>query len=281
MSEQASSSVQTAASPAAETPANARPRGRGVPKAPWWQTALFGVVLLVAWQLLSGHGLSVVFFSNPGQIARRFWELASTGGLATTIWVTGKEFLIGYALGVACGVALGVLFALVPRLAGIVQPYLFAFYSVPNIALAPLFVIIFGIGLDSKVALVTLGAFFFVFLTTYHGVATIDREFVNVAKTMGASPRLIITDVLVPSALPAIFLGMRGAVPHALTGAVVGEFIASSNGLGWMVVNAANSFDTPGLFVGVAVLALASLIVTFAIGILERIVLRWTLTQER
>jgi NitT/TauT family transport system permease protein len=270
------------ASPPAEAPRNSRPpRARGVPKAPWWQTALFGVVLLAAWQLLSGHGLSVIFFTNPEQIARRSWEMAQSGVLGSAVWVTGKEFILGYALGVACGVATGILFAMVPRLSGIVQPYLFAFYSVPNIALAPLFVIIFGIGLDSKVALVALSTFFFVFLTTYHGVSTIDRELISVARTMGASPRLIITDVLVPSALPAIFLGLRGAVPHALTGAVVGEFIASSNGLGWWVVNAANGFDTPGLFVGVVVLALASLVVTFAVGILERLVVRWAPSHER
>lgn len=258
------------------------PRGRGrLRQAPWWQVALFGIAILVAWQLLSGHALSKQYFSNPDEIIRRFGSMWRAGTLSTNIWTTTKEFLLGYAAGVVGGVVIGVLFALVPRLSGIVQPYMFAFYSVPNIALAPLFVIIFGIGLDSKVALVGLGTFFFVFLTTYHGATTMDRELINVARVMGASPRLVVTDVLVPSALPAIFLGLRGAVPHALTGAVVGEFIASQNGLGWMVVNAANGFDTAGLFVGVVILAGGSLLVTFGIGALERVLLRWTPTMEK
>lgn len=253
----------------------------GPPSASWWRTALFGVALLLLWQVLSGHVLSRIYFSNPEEIADRFGQLLGSGDLMSHVLASAKEFIIGYVIGVVAGIAVGVLLALLPRVSAVIQPYLFAFYSVPNIALAPLFVIIFGIGIGSKISLVALGTFFFVFLTTYHGATAIDRELVSVARIMGASTSRIVRRVLIPSALPAIFLGIRGAVPHALTGVVVGEFIASSKGVGWMVVNAANGFDTAGLFVGVAVLMFASLLLTWIAGMAERAVVKWHPPEER
>jgi NitT/TauT family transport system permease protein len=253
----------------------------GPPSAQWWQTALFGVAILLAWQLLSGPLLNEQYFSSPVEIVDRFREMVSSGDLGHHVTTSLKEFITGYVIGVVGGIVVGVGFALLPRVSAVIQPYMFAFYSVPNIALAPLFVILFGIGIGSKVALVVLGTFFFVFLTTYHGATAIDRELISVARIMGASTGRIIRRVLIPSALPAIFLGIRGAVPHALTGVVVGEFIASSEGVGWMVVNAANGFDTAGLFVGVLVLAAASLLLTWLAGRVERMVVKWQPSTER
>lgn len=253
----------------------------GVPSAQWWQTALFGVAMLVAWQLASGPIINELYFSSPTEIVKRFGEMFSSGDLSGHIATSAKEFVLGYVIGVVGGIVVGVGFALLPRVSAVIQPYMFAFYSVPNIALAPLFVIIFGIGIGSKVSLVALGTFFFVFLTTYHGATAIDRELISIARIMGASTPRIVRRVLIPSALPAIFLGIRGAVPHALTGVVVGEFIASSDGVGWMVVNAANGFDTAGLFVGVLVLAGASLLLTWIAGMAERTVVKWQPSAEK
>ena len=278
----------TAADPAAEAletapePVRAVEQRRiGPQTAKWWQIALFGVAFLVAWEVLSGPVINEVYFSSPSEIVDRFGEMVSSGELWRNVVTSAQEFIIGYVIGVVAGITVGVGFALAPRISSVVQPYMFAFYSVPNIALAPLFVIIFGIGIGSKVALVALGTFFFVFLTSYHGATAIDRELISVARIMGASTGRIIRRVLIPSALPAIFLGIRGAVPHALTGVVVGEFIASSQGVGWMVVNAANGFDTAGLFVGVIVLAGASLLLTFIAGRAERMVVKWQPSTER
>lgn len=256
-------------------------RRLSLPSAQWWQTALFGVVMLVAWQLASGPIINEVYFSSPLEIVQRFGEMIESGELGKHIAMSAQEFVLGYVIGVAAGIVVGVGFALAPRVSAVIQPYMFAFYSVPNLALAPLFVIIFGIGIGSKVSLVALGSFFFVFLTTYHGATAIDREMISLARIMGASTGRIIRRILIPSALPAIFLGIRGAVPHALTGVVVGEFIASSEGVGWMVVNAANGFDTAGLFVGVVVLAAASLLLTWVAGMAERRVVRWQSAAEK
>ncbi|MFV0462013.1 MAG: ABC transporter permease [Nostocoides sp.] len=260
-----------------QPPSSGRRAGRTVRRL--MEQAAFGVALLVAWEVLSGPVLNTLYFSQPSQIAVRFVEMVRSGELATHLRTSGGEFIYGYVIGLGAGIACGVLLALLPAVSRLVQPYLIAFYSVPNIALAPLFVIVFGIGIGSKIALVALGTFFFVFLTTYHGAISIDKEFINVARIMGASQSRVIRRILIPSAMPDILLGVRGAIPHALTGVIVGEFIASGSGIGWMVVNAANGFDTAGLFVGVMVIAIASLILTGFVRLAERILLPWSVNH--
>ena len=237
--------------------------------------ALPGVAMLLFWQWASGRLIRAVYVSRPTDIAGRLVEVFATGEIWPHLSATAQELAGGYAAGVASGVLAGMLLGRAPRAARVVEPYLMAFYGVPKIALAPLFVIWFGIGLWSKVALAGIMVFFLVFYNVYSGIRGVDRDLVNLVRVLGASPRQLDRHVYLPAAAPFIILGMRMAIPYAVIGVIVGEFTSSTRGLGMFINYASSTYDPAGVFAGIAILLVFVSTAGSVATRIERRVLRW------
>jgi NitT/TauT family transport system permease protein len=155
------------------------------------------------------------------------------------------------------------------------QPYIMGLYSIPKIALAPVFIVWLGLGMASKVAVVFLASFFLVFFNTYSGLLSINEELVRLARVMGATWAQVITRVIIPAAAPQIFLGLRTAVPYAVIGAVIGEYIGSHEGLGYFILYASQTYDAPALFSGILILVAIVFVANSFLNRLEGYVIRW------
>ena len=234
-----------------------------------------GLVLLAAWQLASGPLVRPVYVSRPTDVAARLWEMFATGEIQPHIAVTLQELVLGYAFGVTAGIAAGYALGRAPRAAAVFEPYLMAFYGIPKIALAPLFIIWFGIAIWSKVALAGTMVFFLVFYSVFAGVRAVDPELVNLARVMGASERQLSRHVYLPAAAPAVLLGMRMAIPYSVIGVIVGEFTSATKGVGLFINQASASYDPAGVFAGI-ILLLAFVLMAGAVATqAERRLLRW------
>ena len=234
-----------------------------------------GIALLVFWQWASGRLIKEIYVSKPTAVAQRLYELFASGEIYPHLWTTGQELVFGYVIGVAGGVIGGYTLGRSPRLARIFEPYVMAFYGVPKIALAPLFIIWFGIGMGSKIALASIMVFFLVFYNVFAGVRSVDRELVNLTLVMGANQRQLTYHVFLPAAAPFVMLGMRLAIPYSVIGVIVGEFTSSAQGLGLFIHEASSTYDPAGVFAGVVILLAFVMIANFLAGRLERRLLRW------
>ena len=237
---------------------------------------LVGVAWLGSWELASGTLIDTFFISKPSLVAAELWKQASSGTLWLDLWVTiVQETLTGYALGAGLGIVSGFLLAQGPTAARVLNPYILAIYGVPRIALAPLFIIWFGIGLSSKVWLAGMMAFFLSFFNTFTGVGQVDLGLRNVARVMGASRFEVLTKVVLPAASPWIIAGLRVSVPYALVAAVVGEMVMSTAGIGYRIIRATQTFDITGTMAGVVVLMLIVMLANWLLDKLEAHLLRW------
>jgi NitT/TauT family transport system permease protein len=198
-----------------------------------------------------------------------------SGEIYPHLWVTGQELVLGYVIGVAGGVFGGYALGRSPRLARIFEPYVMAFYGIPKIALAPLFIIWFGIGIGSKVALASIMVFFLVFYNVFAGVRSVDRELVNLTLVMGANQRQLTYHVFLPAAAPFVMLGMRLAIPYSVIGVIVGEFTSSIQGLGLFIHEASSTYDPAGVFAGIVILLGFVTTANIIAGAIERRLLRW------
>lgn len=196
--------------------------------------------------------LSTVFSS--------FLKLVSTGELQKHLYVSGVEFVLGFGLAVVVGIALGMAVATSRMLRDYFDPWISALYTTPSIALAPLFIIWFGIDLGSKIAVIFLVSVFPIIINTSAGIRATDNNLIEAAKSFGASEMQVFRHVLLPSAIPFIVAGLRLGIGRGLVGIVVGELFGSRAGLGFLIVASGQAFDTAGLFVGVLTLAVAGII---------------------
>lgn len=234
----------------------------------FWRLGLL-VVTLALWELATRTVISPFWVSQPSLIAQRLWELSITGVLfahaATTLW----QAILGLLLALPVGVAFGVAMAAWPRFAEIVDPFFMGLYSLPRIALAPLFVIWFGIGLLSKVMLVfSLVVFVFV-LNTHQGLREVDRDLISLMRTMRASRAYILRRVQIPSILPWIIAAFRINVGLALIGSVLGELLGSNRGLGWYIEHSGGRLDTTGVFTGLVALMITALLINELVRVAE------------
>jgi NitT/TauT family transport system permease protein len=233
------------------------------------------VVVLGAWEFASGTIISSFWVSSPTQIFLAFIEMMKSGALPRAVFATTLVAAAGFALGILIGIGLGVLFGINRVVARVLDPYLTGLYSLPRVALVPLFILWFGLGFEMKVIFTALLVFFPIFMNTLAGIRDVDDDLIDVIRVMGASRRDTILKVLVPSALAWVFAGLRISVPFALIGAVVAEMFSSSQGLGYVISNTANQFDTAGLFAALAVTTLLGLALDWLVALVERRVLRW------
>jgi NitT/TauT family transport system permease protein len=239
-----------------------------------WRVAIV-VVGLSAWQYASGRLIKTFWISRPSDIWAQLVEWVVTGDLWIHLQVTLIETIMGFVFGAVAGVLFGLALGLNRRLAAVLDPFIVAFYSLPKIALAPLFILWFGVGLASKVVLATFVVFFLVFYNTYAGTLAVEAELVDVLRLMGASRGQIVRKVILPSALIWIFTGMKSSVPYALIGAVVGEMMASNKGLGYLIQAAAGQYDTGGVFAALFVLMIIATGLHELLKQSERVMLRW------
>ncbi len=241
----------------------------------WLALAAPGIALLCFWQYASGRLIRETYISKPSEIGKRLFELFTTGEIWPNLAVTGQELVLSYVIGVTAGVLVGYSLGRSPRVAAIVEPYVMALYGVPKIALAPLFVIWFGIGIWSKVMLAGTMVFFLVFYNVFAGVRSVERDLVNLALVMGANERQLGRQIYLPAAAPYLLLGMRMAIPYAVIGVIVGEFTASVSGLGLFINYASSTYDPAGVFAGIFILLAVVSTLNAAATRIERRVLRW------
>ncbi len=236
-----------------------------------------GVLLVMGiWQAMGAAGkISPLFMSWPSVIAQRFWVTLKRGTLASDFAYSGENFIIGFLLAVVAGVVLGVLIGWYKRVEMIFGPFLNALYATPRVAMVPLIIIWFGIGMWSKVFIVFISAFFPVLVNTIGGVKATDADLLRAARAYCASDWQIFKTVAVPGAVPFILTGVRQGVALGLIGVVVGEMFGGSEGIGFMVAYGGQTFATDTLFVGVLIIAFAGIILTWLAERLERRFSRW------
>jgi NitT/TauT family transport system permease protein len=238
-------------------------------------------LLLASWELAARIGLiNPNLLSQPSQVVGRIVSLIAGEEIYTAtiyghLWTTLQELLSGYAIGVVLGLVTGLIFARSRLITRVFQPYILAAYSIPKIALAPLFIMFLGIGIVSKIAIVTVGVFFMIFFNTFAGVVSVNEEYIQAARIMGASQWRIFQRVILPAAMPAVFTGFKMGVPFAMIGAIVGEFIAATEGLGYLIIHATSLFDPGTLFAGIFFLVLVTWTMGQLISLAEGRLLRW------
>ena len=232
------------------------------------------VVLLLIWEVASGY-VGEFWISKPTAILSRLGEWIASGYLLPHLSITLQETALGFLLGASTGIAAGFLLGANPYVGKLTDPFITAIYSLPKVALAPLFVLWFGIGIEMKVVLAATIVFFLVFYNTYAGVRDVERELLDVLKVMGARKRHLLLKVMLPGSLHWIYVGLKLSVPYALIGAVVGELIASNRGLGYVLQYSAGQFDTTGLMAALFILMVLAMLMNEILNRTETVLLRW------
>lgn len=247
-----------------------------------WALRLALIVTLVAvWQVAAGRWVDITFISKPTDIAERLGEWWSDGTLWDHSWVTIQEIVYGFLLGAAAGAVVGFLLATWKLAYAVLDPFMMALYAIPKVALAPLFIVWFGIGMNMKVLLAAATVFFLVFLNTAAGVREVDHGLIDAVRLMGGNRRQIALKVILPSSLTGVLTGLKVAIPYALIGAVIGELVASNRGLGYLINDAAAQFDTAGVFATLVVLSVIAALLNVLVGLIGKRVNRWKPTDAQ
>ncbi len=249
---------------------------------------LFGLLLVISWQVGADPEsfmarqfpglfplIDPYWVSTPSRILHQFWQLLRSGELAFHFQGTMLNTALGYVLGASIGVVGGFFLAEFATLARVLEPYIMAFNGVPRIAYAPLFIVWFGIDFKSKVILVLTIVFFLTFINTFYGVQGVNPDLINLARIMGGRKLAIIRKVILPGASPWILSGLKVSVPFSLVGAIVGEFIASSSGLGFLLQLYMNLYNTTGVLLIILLLMAVVIVLNLVLTWLESYFLRW------
>jgi NitT/TauT family transport system permease protein len=240
----------------------------------------FGLLLLVIWQIASGWWLDPFFISSPMEVMARLWNWARDGSIFIHIWATLYATFLGFAIGAVLGVVGGIWLGLSPFLSRLLSPYIWAFNALPKVALAPLLILWFGLGIQSKVALSAVLVVFLVFVNTFSGVREVDQDLIDGVRLMKAKRHQILTKVILPSATSWIFVGLKSALPYALIGVIIGEMIASNKGLGYLVQRAGSEFDTAGVFAALTVIALIAVVLNEFVQAVQTRLERWKIVSR-
>jgi NitT/TauT family transport system permease protein len=237
---------------------------------------VMAVTVFGLWELVVALGWIHPFFvSRPSLIVFDLYKLIFTGYIFPHFAITMYEALTGLAIGVSLGIATGFAAALSARVADALQPLIVAFNSMPRVAIAPLFIIWFGFGPSSKIALAALVVYFVVFFNTFSGMRSVDPVLINSVRVMGGSKLQVLWMVSLPSTMAWVFAAMKTCISMALIGAVVGEFIGSTGGIGWIMVQATGTLDTTRLFSTLTILAVVGAMLFMILRWVEERVLRW------
>ncbi len=232
------------------------------------------------WEIASGRWVEPFLISSPSRIFTSLFSGFREGDLIQHTWVTFEEIAIGFPVGAISGIALGYAFGRSRLLAEVFEPIIIALNGIPRTALAPLFIVWLGIGLWSKVGVVFLLTFFLNFFNTYTGMRQMDQEYVDLASLMGVKGWKLSFKVIFPAISPYVFTGIRTSIPFAVIGAIVGEFVAATEGVGFFIRMSAGIFRTADVFVGIIVLMIMVIIMDKIAAVIERRALRWQSQTE-
>lgn len=237
--------------------------------------------LLLFWQFASGTLVDRLFFSDPIAIVRSFVELSLDGTLWWHLERTLLEMTLGYLSGVIVGVALAVFVTLIPWGDQIARPFMLGVFAIPKVALAPLVIVWFGIHLLPKVILSASLVLFIVYFSALAGFAAVNRDLISSMRVMGASRSAMFFKLVFPSSAPYVFAAMRITLPGALIGAIIGEFVSSNRGIGFLIAHASSRYDTAQVFAGILSLLIFVLVLNALVSRLERHVARWQPERRR
>jgi NitT/TauT family transport system permease protein len=252
----------------------------------FWQVGVL-VAVFAFWHLATAPGLipplffendrqAAFFFGEPLKILSRIWSwFVTERDIYGHLWVTLLETVLAFVLGTVAGLGIGMWLALAPVAAAILDPYIKAANSMPRVILAPIFAVWFGLGIASKVALGFTLVFFIVFFNVYQGVKEVSPTVLANARMLGASQRQLLRHVYLPSAMSWVFSSLHTSVGLAFVGAVVGEYLGSSRGVGYLILQAEGMFDINTVMAGILVLTAFALVLDWAVGVLERRLMKW------
>jgi NitT/TauT family transport system permease protein len=226
------------------------------------------VLVALAWEAAGRTGRWPLILAPVSDIWIKFLQLAGSGELQRHILVSLNEFFVGFAVAAVFGIVLGIAIASSEAVKDFIDPWVSAVYATPTVALAPLFIFIFGIDAPSKMAVVFLLAVFPIVINTATGIRTTDRIYIEAARSFSATRTQIFTKVLIPSALPFIIAGLRLGIGRGLVGVVVGEFIGARAGLGYLIFRSSQGFQIDAMWVGVFLLAGTGVL---AVSVLQRV----------
>ncbi|MEU6658555.1 ABC transporter permease [Streptomyces sp. NPDC046821] len=247
------------------------------------------ILLLVAvlgiWEALSRAAIIDPFnFSMPSKIWDQIWTWithgTALGSLGEQVWYTLYEALLGWVIGVTVGVVCGIALGRITFLADVLGPYIKVLNSIPRIVLAPIFVIWFGLGPASKVASAVVLVFFPVFFNAFQGAREVDRNLVSNARILGATDRRVTLQVVIPSATSWIFTSLHVSFGFALIGAIVGEYIGATKGVGLLIAQSQGTFNTSGVYAAMVILAVVALLAEGLLTFAERRIFRWKPTNS-
>lgn len=239
------------------------------------------VVLLLAWHVVTVYPVfgsvrnAQFFFSTPLDVIARVVREFSGGEIWGHLWITLQETVLAFLFGAGGGILLGFVFARRDGLAAVFDPYIKAANALPRVVLAPIFALWFGLGIWSKVALGFTLVFFIVFFNVYQGVREVPQVVLQNARMLGMNERQLLRHVYWPAALSWVFSSLHTSVGFALVGAVVGEYLGSSAGIGYKIHEAESVFDVTGVFAGMAILSIFVLVIDFAVTLIENRLLAW------
>jgi NitT/TauT family transport system permease protein len=249
-----------------------------IKRAMWVRMTSFASVVtgLLLWELVGRFLVkSKLFLATPLQAAHEIWIGLLNGELQHNAWVSSEEFLIGFVAACIAGILIGFLIASSEFAARALNPWVSGIYATPIIAVAPLFILWFGIGIWSKVAVVISVVIFPVIINTEVGLRSTDKQLIEMVRAFGATESQVFWKVSLPAATPFILAGIRLGVGRGLIGIVVGEMFGARAGLGFMILQAADVFNMPNMFAGILILAALGILLTMGCRSLERILVPW------
>jgi len=259
----ASGSDKTAAAPRRRTPLFV------------WRLVML-IAAFAAWYALTSTGvLPAFFFGRPVVVLGRVWDWFSSGKIYPHLGVTLVETVLAFAIGTLMGVAAGLWLGLSPTAASLLDPYIKAANAMPRVILAPIFAVWFGLGIASKVALGITLVFFIVFFNVFQGVREVSPVVLASVRMLGATRRQLLRHVYLPSATSWVFSSLHTSVGMAFVGAVVGEYLGSAAGVGYLILQAEGTFDIDTVFAGILVLTAFALLLDLAVTRAERHLLTW------
>ena len=240
----------------------------------WVITTISVAVALVIWEIV-GRNINPIFFSYPSAIAVAFWHLTVSGQLWGALSSSLRSFVAGYALAIVIGVPLGLLIGRFRTAEAALGIYVTAGYAMPLVALVPLLMLWLGLGVAVKIAVVFLMSVFPICINTWLGVTVVPKTLIEVGKSFVASDMVVLRRIILPATLPYIMAGIRLAVGRAVVGMVIAEFFTTITGLGAVIINSANNYDTATMFVPIIILMLMAIGLNSLIGWVEHKVAPW------
>ncbi len=259
-------------------------RADGIKRARWLHRAnlerllsvLSPIVLLSIWELAALFGwIDTRFFPAPSEVFLAAWSMLQTGELWSNLWISLVRIGVGFVIGAVPGILIGLAMGLFSPVRALIQPLVDCTFPIPKIAILPLFMMIFGIGEESKYAIIAVAVVYLVLINTVAGVRNIEKIYLDVGKNYHASKLMMFTDIALPGALPMIVTGLKLGMGIALLVIVAAEFVGARSGIGYLIWNSWQTFQVDRMYVGLLVSALLGFASAILFNVLERVLIPW------